>query len=623
MKIKFTSIKIENFKSIDLLETKFGEKTLVYGANETGKTSFADAISWCLTGKNSLGDSQFNFVPIEKSGVSPSVTLEIGIEDKGNVNHTILQRVYQAKQNKSKEYTGEYQTVCYVNKLKVGVKEFEGLISIHICDSEIFRLIHDVRYFTENIATNGRERPWEAQRRLLFSIIGVKADIDFARSKKRFEPILEGLQKYDTASQYLNYLKSEEKRLVDEIRYHNARIESSRSLLEDNEDCDEDIDSKIAELRKNVDELDNQIEEDAKRLREERDKKLAELNSIYNEKVAEFNKKQEEYSKKLNELNKRRKVLSENNLYLHTALSETKIDLKNAQEDYANINIQCPTCGQYMPTEMVEEKKNELESLIKELQEKVDRISVDGKNTERELSEVEKELSALTAPTYPEELRDIQEQITDTRMMETTSASGRLIAKMREQLIENLNTLIKKQSTFEKNKNIKKQIASIETLVSELLDSRAENSRMMDLVKEFIDAKCKYAEKKINELVLGVEFKLFRKNKTNEEIQSCCDLYWNGTPYASLSYSTKFIVSMNIALAFQKHYKVEMPILVDNAESINFSDDIPTQSILLVKREEYCTCGYMGETTRKEKDGLWTCKKCGKRFKKTLEIVTE
>lgn len=143
---------------------------------------------------------------------------------------------------------------------------------------------------------------------------------------------------------------------------------------------------------------------------------------------------------------------------------------------------------------------------------------------------------------------------------------------------------------------------------------------MIDLCNEFIDAKCKMASKKINDMFEGVHFELFSKNKTNGEIRPCCDIFWHDTPYESLSYSTKFIVSMKIALAFQRFYGVEMPLIVDNAESIDSPNDFGTQAIFLTKRDELCSCG--GATGRKEADGMWTCKKCGNRFHKKLEIVT-
>lgn len=440
MKITFKRIKIENFKNLEHLETEFGNKTYIYGANETGKTTFADAISYVLTGKNSFGESQFEFIPVGSVGLSPKVVLELELQDKkkfaylGGKKFVTLVRIYQAKKNKNGNFTGEYQTVCHIDGLKVGPKEYEKWIEEHICNSEIFRLIHDVRYFTENISTNGKERTWEAQRRLLFSICCMKSDIDMAKYKKRFSDIVEGLQQYDDVNQYLEKLKSDEKNI-------NFTIESANDIIREiNEDFDADKNEPNVPKRK-----------------------------------------------------------------------------------------YCKYCGSVISTQMISRQVNDMNLVTK-----------------------------------------------------------------------------------------------LHNSVTDKLEERAQIRRKIDICKDLIELKCKLAQKKVNEMLDGVQVEFFKKNKTNGEMKDCLNLYWNGVPYQSLSYSTKFIVSMKIALAFQKFYGISMPVIIDNAESIDCID-IPIQSIVLYKRNvEGCpNCNCINSTGRKENDGLWTCFICGHRFKKTLEIKTE
>lgn len=572
MKINFYSIKIENFKNFSDLETKFGNKTYVYGANETGKTSFADAISWCLTGKSSLGDSQFEFLPLQNQSSSPSVALELEIDDGKKKQKVTLKRIYIAKLNKEKEYVGEHQTVCYINGLKIGVKEFDKWIEEHICSHEIFRLIHDVRYFTENISTNGKERPWETQRRLLFSISGIKPDLEFLRSKKRFKPILDGVEKYDTANQYITFLKSEEKRITDEIKYLDGRISIATSMIENVDDCVE---------------IDTQIE----RLRKEKEQLKIEIEQSESQSLNGYDRLCTEQSRILSELST---IRSELTVFDH--------DLKVQKEALENIFVQCPVCGQYMPVELVEDKKKEISS-------KISSIKLDIKKKELEEKDIMRELHIVS-----NKIGEFK------RNNDSTLQNVELRNRLKE-IEHDLSNFLEKKEIILKNEKIKETIKHSEEKIKCDLDLKAENSRLIDLCKDFIDTKCKYAEKKVNEMFDGITIRMFRKNKTNDEIVPCCDIYWNGIPYRSLSYSTKFLVSMKIALAFQKFYKVEMPIIIDNAESINLCQEVPVQSIFLVKEEEYCECS--GETGRKELDGLWTCKSCGKRFEKKLEIMLE
>lgn len=432
MKITFKRIKIENFKNLEHLETEFGNKTYVYGANETGKTTFADAISYVLTGKNSLGDSQFEFIPVGSSGLSPRVEFEIEISDKKGAKTVNLVRMYEAKKKKDGEFAGTYQTVCYVNGLKIGQKEYDKWIEEHICKPEVFRLIHDVIYFTENISTNGKERPWEAQRRLLFSICGMKSDIDMAKSKKRFNELVDGLSQYDNVNQYLEKLKEEEK--------------------------------------------------------------------ICNKQIDRLN----------------REIRTYNDIREPIAVDES--------------TVSCPICG--------------------------NRYSVKLK-------------AKVFAPKF-----DL------------------------DGMYENLK---------------------------QKLENRSQICRLIDLCKNFISVKCKLAQKKVNEMLDGVQVEFFKKNKTNDELVDCCCIYWNGVPYSSLSYSTKFVVSMKIAFAFQKFYNVQFPILIDNAESINLGRNFDNlQMVFLVMRDECCpNCNGINCTDRKGSDGLWQCKICNNIWEKTLEVVTE
>lgn len=567
MKINFKHICIDNFKNIEHLETELCNKTFIYGANETGKTSFADAIFWCLTGKNSLGDSQFHFIPIWKSNVSPSVTIDIEIDDGKTVKPVTLSRIYEAKFNKSKEFTGLYQTVYFINKLKVGPREFDKWVEEHICSSEIFRLIYDVRYFTENISTSGRERPWEAQRRLLFGISNVPEDIVFAsmaKNKKRFELLLNGLSRYDNASQYLSFLKSEEKRIENELQQYNVKLETMRAMY--SEVNEPNADSKIELIRNEI-----------------------------NEKLKGYREEQSEYLKKWDTLVKQKNNLYSQYLDIDARSKKAISDVSSAKEACEGISIYCPACGQYMPSERIETQRNELQNRITELEN--ERISLEEKRDEikGKLIKVQKKLSELKQPEAHENgIKELQDQIT---------------------------ILSQETAKLAVNRKIKKDSNEIKEKTKKLLDERAENTRLLDLCKDFIDVKCKYTEKKVNDLFDGIEFKMFRKNKTNDEIRECCDIFWNGIPYESLSYSTKFIVSMKIALGFQNFYGIEFPIIIDNAESIDVGQDIPVQTIFLIKREENCKCG--SETGRKEKDGMWTCKKCENRFMKTLEIVTK
>ena len=53
-------LKLTNFRGIKSLKLEFGEgNTVIYGANGTGKTTIANAVTWLLTGKSVTGEKSF------------------------------------------------------------------------------------------------------------------------------------------------------------------------------------------------------------------------------------------------------------------------------------------------------------------------------------------------------------------------------------------------------------------------------------------------------------------------------------------------------------------------------------------------------------------------------------
>ena len=92
MKVIFKSIEIQNFKGFKSYSTGFDPvSTSFYGKNGSGKTSIADAISWCLFGKDTQNRSQFDIkhhTDGEKQATKTEVSVTLEITADG-IDHTI------------------------------------------------------------------------------------------------------------------------------------------------------------------------------------------------------------------------------------------------------------------------------------------------------------------------------------------------------------------------------------------------------------------------------------------------------------------------------------------------------------------------------------------------------
>lgn len=625
MIVTFKSLEIKDFKGIEFLKFDFGNVNKIVGANETGKTTVADAISYCLTGKSSLGEKFFEIIPVGKEGVSPTVKLEIEMDDGENKRYASLSRVYQAKYGRDKKFTGTYSTVCYINDAKCTVKEMDAWVESHICDSEIFRLVHDVRYFTENITTSGRELAWEAQRRLLMSICPVKSDLQISGEDDKWAEISEQLKRYDTASDLLTALKQKYSALQKELDDMSVRIDSL-------EDCKKDCDITIEEA------------ESRKEFVSSRMKKLEEENEQYrasqkSDKVESLKAEIESVKKQIEEINSENMRIAnefiQNRACVSRKISDSRSEILKREREIDTITFGfedlkkkanavksvCPTCGQSMPADRTEKQLQAIRKKYKDDKERCDCLKSEIEVFEKELKNLKSQMERFAAGPEVQDNSELMNQL------------NQLFSEMNEVSVKDLDSYEedkeKLQAEYKEaeavyqdakfNQEMEDKIVSLENERRETLKTKADTQRILDLTREFITYKCDLVERKLNKMFGGVRFKMFRQNKTNDEIKECCDIFWNGVPYSALSYSTKFIVSMKIAQAFQDYYNVHIPLMVDNAESIDFDSDIDGQVILMEKKPQLCSCG--GNTGRRDPDGLWTCQKCGKRFKKTLEVI--
>lgn len=577
MEVRFEHLSIKNFKSINDFDLDFGKVTTIYGANEAGKTSVADAISWVLTGKNSLGESTFNIVPVGSVGISPTVELKLSIGGKGTgyCKKPTLKRVLKAKQARDRSFTGEYQTECYINDVKYTQKDFEKWIETEICTSEVFRLIHDVRYFTEKISVSGKERPWEARRRLLTGLCGSDSDYQIALSDERFRSLADRFTIYTNSSEYFSKLKSTISGLERELDFENRQIERG-------------------ENEKKSIENPSMILISSNELEKQRD----ELNDELKKRLEDNNKRIEQYQQECKFAGGKVVELGGYVQSLNQSISMVKAQLDMATQNYEKYGEACPTCGRKFARGFSEKRKQEYDETVTNLKEnlRVKNVELNKLRTEYEQAQKNYEELLKAGRERPDGLNNLSQKIAEInrKLSEVYEYEQRI--KICEEHIE----------------KVKKNIEEISKQLSE-------KRRELDLLRDFISYKCEYVQKKVNSLFDGIEFVMFRENKTNDEIRECCDIKWHGVDYNDLSYSTKFVVSLLIVQGFQKAFSVCFPIVIDNSESIFFDSDTSSQMVFLEVKKAVCPkCGKkMG---RKGNDGDWHCNTCGWAGKMGLEV---
>ena len=177
-KVKLLSIHIQNFKGCKDRNIEFGEKTRIFGANATGKTTIFDSFKWLLFGRDSLGNSDFDVRPLDKDGKMID-NIEISVEAKISVggDEYDLKKTQKQKWVK-KRGTGITEFQGNVNEFEINgypksQKEFKEFIA-GIIDEEIFTLITDPAAFNA--------LPWKKQREILMKFVGTFPDAEIAQT---------------------------------------------------------------------------------------------------------------------------------------------------------------------------------------------------------------------------------------------------------------------------------------------------------------------------------------------------------------------------------------------------------------------------------------------------------
>lgn len=627
MDFKIDKIKIQNFRCFDDFETTLWNKTIVRGSNEAGKTSLATAILWVLTGKDAEGNSTFEIVPNGKYRiVSPSVEIDGMIDD----TPVTLKREYKAKFTRDKQFS-DYATVTYINGIETGVKKFQEWVTDKICDEQVFKILSNTKTFAEDCPKGQKELLWQAQRRLLMSLITEqKTDKQICEESDDFSPLREPMKRFDSVSQYLTLLKKELSETQKSIDAFDIKISQQEKNIIQVDGSEEEIEKQLAELKAKASALMKENEQykasqniaNSNQIQAEIEK----LNGVKNNLIGTYNENMKLYSATKARYESEAEHAKQE---VEQALKNVKVYMEALEKLKASKpKTVCETCGNKLKKEQVEEAQKRLQERIKNGQGKTAAENNRAMLAKKKYEEMSSKTKTLLQPVYPAQVKVVDDNIkslTERLLKAVVIEDMPEYQETFESYQKQADALKEKYAEIKaykkRNEEAQKEIESIENEHKENVKKLSQTQMLIDCCKEFISRRCKELEEKINSLFDDVSFELFEKNKSNDEVKETCVIRYRGIKYQDLSYSTKIIACLDIVKAFQKHYNVKVPCVIDNAESITDNLSADNQILLMYVQDELCEkCG--GETGRRNADGTWTCKKCGNTWKKKL-IVKE
>lgn len=531
-KIKLKRIFMQNFKGCREREVKFADKTDIYGANATGKTTLLDAFMWCLFDKDSTGTSKFQVRPLDSDGKridNVEIKVEITLDIDGKI--IILSKTQKQKWVKRRgtdvtELQGN-ENLFEINDYPKLEKEFKDFVS-GIIDEELFKLITNPQAFAS--------MPWKKQREVLMNLVDEVSDLEIAQHNSMFNeliPELEMASTEDIRKKYTKALNTWKKKQI-EIP---ARIdEASKQIV--------DIDVAELELQRNA--LKEQISE-IEKMQIDSQAAIDAHDKAYNE-VMRIKGEMRQISDKVESL------LAEERRSLLSQKGEVQRGFNNSRQhiNMCELNIK-------RKKEFIERKESEK----KELQNcwKVEKAKVFGEY---------EELPALSAddlicPTCGQELLEEQKQ--------------QRIANYEMRKEQHLADYQKEKTAFEQRKKetlgdiaakgnatveeIKKAKVELEQFEADLIKAKEDSMNFNKLESEFMD--------KLSKLPVYPDLS---ENQEYEALE------------LELAKATEVLNSMNGNVGYQNQLKIKLSGLREELETVTRKIDSADNSKIEKRIEE-------------------------------------
>lgn len=385
MKIIIQNITIQNFKGFRGFQAQFNPSVAsIHGDNGLGKTSIADAILWCLFGKDTQNRQQFDIKYHDANGkteknIVVSVSLDVLFD---NIQHNItrqLKEQWSKERGTTNEYLKGNITEYYVDGQPYTQADFKAFMG-NLVDERTFRAVTSPTLFTS--------LPWKEQRQFLSQMVGKIsneeiANVDFPKYKDVL-PLVEN-ETIESLIKSISYKIKECKSKISEIPVSIAALKKAMpEEPETPELTEQDITVELADLRK---QLNLSVTSPCNAKREELNKKInfaqKRLNEMRTSATNLQHAEEEEYNKTMKEYQHKKDLHNNSILTLEQNIESKKIligrakkgieecdneisELRNQWQEKVNCQFvelsedekYCPNCGQILPDDKIAELRN-------------------------------------------------------------------------------------------------------------------------------------------------------------------------------------------------------------------------------------------------------------------------
>ena len=647
-KVEAREIRLTDFKGQQEKKIEFGHRTVVSGKNGCGKTTLADAFMWVFCDKDYSLKSNPDIRPDDGRECLPRADIDLVIGGKP------LSVAKFQKRTESKPKDGKPGKVALSNKYEInGVpkaeRDFKADLKERGFDFDNFLMLSHMEIFTDLKDADARK--------ILFSMSdgAGKSDLEIAKTVPdcvELVPLLETYKADEIKAMNSATLKKAEEQLKaipnqiigmeqSKVDADTAELELQKNALQEqisdlekqiaqaeNEKAGE-IKAELAGLRTRLLEIDSKAKSDLLEQKSSVCNKVSTLELDRNIKTSELNRK----TSALESLRTQKKDLLKKLQDARTQypkIKDTEWDNTTLEsiesETFKDTDTICPTCGQNLPPEQIEQLKSRFEQKKQERvnqqlktqeeweqdkKRKLDEVIQTGNKASADMKEAHKQEEALTSeisklteeleqiktsldaenknleaiPKEPDfsgnaEYQQILASIKEKQQELNSLDDGKEVKKqLSEQLYEKKQELAAvNQKIGEANNNVRidEQIEELQASQKQYAQNKADAQMILDELKSLSMAKNTALEDAVNQYFDGVKVKLFDTQKNGEVVDACIwyvqdkDGNWKkliGNANTALSMKGKIAIMDGL----QKFYGVSYPIFVDCAAELDNS----------------------------------------------------
>lgn len=621
-RLSLISLALHNFKGHrDFTLLLGGNHAHIYGDNATGKSTIADAISWCLFGKDSRNQADFGIKTTVNGEVLHNLDHTVEAVFDLNGERTTFTRTYRETYEKKRgsstaEFTG-HTTDYRVNGVPVTASEYNARVAV-LCPAKLFRTLTDPLFFNTQM-------DWKARRAALFQLIPGVSDADVINGTPELSALPAILGSH-SPEEYSKIVKASQTKINEELKSIPGRIdEASRAVtlpakpevpLEILRDSLQDAQERraaalaggaIAAANNRLSEANRLVADITIRLR-----------SVENPLRTEAIKRQTKFreviasaTRNLDDLALRvaRKKQEMGTVATRlTQLREASIDEKTRQ---FTGDTQCPSCGQELP----EDRKTEAISAFNLRQsQELERIKADGLTARFHLEALEAEIESLglEIARTEEQKKSTQAELDDLVIPEETRVdlnadpdyiqavdAKKAIEAEIEDLKGGVSTIVAEIDAeiagyqtgiraAEAYEAAVKQQAAGEARVKELearqREVGAEYEKLeghLYLLEQFVRTKSRILTDLINQQFTLAKWNLF-ENQVNGGLSEICEVTVGGVPFTDLNTAARINVGLDIINTLALHHAFIPPVVIDGAESVTMPLATQGQQIQLI-----------------------------------------